>query len=65
MTTFKPKLTPPIVMKFKPEDRARVERVAELEQRAMGTLCRLFVLKGLAEYEQNANAAATPPASAA
>ena len=49
-----PKTHPtPIVMKFKPEDRARIERIAEKEQRALGALCRLFVLKSLDACEQS------------
>ncbi|WP_041376760.1 hypothetical protein [Polaromonas naphthalenivorans] len=65
MTIAKQHVNPLIGLRLKPEDHARVERIAELEQRPLGSLCRLFVLKCLAEYEQNANAAVTPPASAA
>lgn len=53
MTTLQKHPKSLIGLRLKPEDHARVERIAELEQRALGTLCRIFVLKCLTEYEQS------------
>lgn len=48
-----------IVIRVKPEERCRIEHIAELEQRPLGSMCRFFALKGLADYEQSLQSAAT------
>lgn len=44
---------PLIGLRLKPEDHARLERIAEREQRPLSSMSRLFLLKCMAEYEES------------
>ncbi len=41
----------PIGLRLKPEELQRVKEIADLEQRTMAAVCRLALLRGLANYE--------------
>lgn len=42
-----------ITSRLKPDERARIEKIAEREQRPLGNMFRLLALKGADEYEQS------------
>lgn len=51
--------TNPIPIRLMPEERAKVRAMAKAEDRSMASVCRLMLLRGLAEYERQ-----HPPAAA-
>lgn len=55
-----------ITSKLNAADRARIERIAEREQRPLGNMFRILALKAADDYEQSLQSAttATPPAAA-
>lgn len=41
-----------ITAKMRPDDRARIERIAEREQRPLSSMLRILALSGAAQYER-------------
>lgn len=46
-----------ITSKMKPDERARIERIAEREQRPLGNMFRILAMKAAADYEQSLQSA--------
>lgn len=55
----KTKLDSAVMSKFSAQDRARLQALADREERALGTIVRRLALQALDDYEQSLQPAAT------